>query len=435
MKKYCIVLAGLLILQAGARGLDLAESIDLAIKNNPSVTASQKKAAAAGARLKQALSTFFPKINLNAEYDKAHSSPQTVPITSGGSTQQVTIGTNDTATITGVQAGLSQPVFVSALFPAYNIAKKESDLAGENYQQTVVDTSFDATQAYFGVLRAIKLEKLMSDSLAMARAHREQVQSMLTAGLARKADLLQSKVREANDNVDLIKARYGIDLAKDAFNNVLGNDMKKPVVLKDEGFTGQVAGLPEYDSLLDTAYANRPDWKMYLLMTGISEDQVRLSQSEYLPNIELAANTGSQLTKYPSFQSDVNSWKVMGSGSWKLFDSFGRENRVQEAKENLSAQQASVEQFRNNIALEVHSAYLNLKSALDTVVAARQAVDSAEESYQVSNSLYNSGLGTNVDVLDAQVNLTQAWTDQLDALFEVEIAKARINQAVGKKLI
>lgn len=117
-------------------------------------------------------------------------------------------------------------------------------------------------------------------------------------------------------------------------------------------------------------------------------------------------------------------------------DLFERDrDHLFEASENLSAQKASVEQMKNNIALEVHGAYLNLKSALEVVIATRQEVDSAEESLKVSTSRYNSGLGTNVDVLDAQVDLTQAWTDHLQALFDVEIAKAKINKAVGKTIL
>jgi outer membrane protein TolC len=415
--------------------MDLKESIGVAIKNNPTVIASQKQAAAAQARLNQAFSAFFPTINLNGDLDAAHSSPATAQVTIGGVTQTINMGTNDTATITGIQAALSQPLFVSSLFPGYGIAKKGADSANQQYQQTVVNTYFDVTQAYFRVLKAIKLEKLMADSLAMARSHREQVQSMLKAGMATKADLLRSQVQEAQDNVSLIQSKYNIDLSKDAFNNTLGNDMKKPVDLKDEGLTGKVDNIPDYDSLLSTAYADRPDWKIYLLETGISEDQVKLSQSEYLPSVTLAANTGSQLTKYPSFQSDVNSWKVTGAASWKLFDSLGRENRVKEAMENLAAQQFSVEQVKNNIALEVHGAYLNLKSALEIVIATQQEIDSATEGVKVATTRYNAGMGTNVDVLDAQVDLTQALTDHLQALFNVEVAKAKINKSVGKIVI
>lgn len=435
MKKIFVALVVFLFLAAEVKAMDLKESIGEAIKNNPTVIASQKKADAAKAKLNQAVSAFFPTINLSGNLDNAYASPQTVQITNGGVTQNVTIGTKDTATITGVGAELSQPIFVSSLFPGYSIAKKGADAASADYQQTVIDTSFNVTQAYFGVLKNIKLKKLMVDSLEMARSHRIQVQSMLNAGMVTRADLLQTKVREANAKVSLIKSDYDIDLAKDTFNNTLGNDMQKPVDLKDMGFTGKVDNIPDFDALLSTAYANRPDWKMYLLQISISEEQLRLSQSEYLPNIVLSANLGDQLTKYPSYQSDVNSWRIMGSGSWMLFDSLGRENRVSEASKNLDAQRANVEQVKNNIALEVRDAYLNLKKSLDVVIATQQAVDSAEESFKDMTSRYNAGMETNVDVLNSQVDLTQARTDNLQAAYNVEIAKARINKAVGKTIL
>jgi outer membrane protein TolC len=207
--------------------------------------------------------------------------------------------------------------------------------------------------------------------------------------------------------------------------------MKQPVDLKEMGFTGKVGNLPDYDSLLSMAYDSRPDWKAYLLSVGISEDQVRLAQSEYWPSIMLNADSGNQLTQYPTFQSNVNSWKVMGSGSWTLFDSLGREGRISEAAENLSAQRAQVDQVKNNIAQAVHDAYLSLKSSLDVVIATQQAVESATESLKDVTSSYNAGMGTNVDVLDALVDFTQAQTDHLDALYNVEVAKAKINQVVG----
>jgi outer membrane protein TolC len=435
MKKVWGSLFVLVIFAAGAGAADLNESVNLALQNNPTVIAAQKKAAAAKARYNQALSAFFPTVNLSGDYDKAYSSPQTIHMNTGGTSQNVTIGVNETATVSGLQADLTQPVFVSALFPEYGMARKGFEAASEEYNQTVVETNFNVSQAYFGVLKAIKLEKLMEDSLAMARSHREQVQSMLNAGMVTRADLLRSKVREADSNVDLIQSRYDIDLSRDAYNNVLGNDIKQPVELKDIGFTGKVDNLPEFDALLKMAYECRPDWKIYLLETGIGEDQVRISQSEYFPNIVLSANSGSRLTRYPSYSSDVSSWKVMGSGSWKIFDSLGRENRVREAAENLEAQRANMQQAKNNIALEVHSTYLSLKNALDVVIASQQQVDSAQESYKVATTRYIAGMGTNVDVLDAQTDLTRAWTEHLDALFDVEIARAQINKVVGKDVL
>jgi outer membrane protein TolC len=434
MRKAFLLFVIALFMVSGSYAMQLAESIDYALKNNPTVIASQKKAAAAEAKRSQAVSAFFPSVNLDGNLNRVYSQPATMQMTTQGVTQTLSIGTDNAADVKGLQASLSQPVFVAALFPGYDIAKKGADTAKENYRQTVIDTSFRVTEAYFSVQEAQKMEQLMKESLDMARSHREQVQSMLNAGMATRADLLRSKVREANAQVALIKARYNVDLAKDAFNNTLGRDMKQLVDLKEEALSGKVAVIREYDALLSAAYANRPDWKMYLLATGISQNQLDLSRSEYLPTVVLNANAGNQLTEYPTFNSSVNSWKVMGMGSWKLFDSFGREGRVREAAENLSAQQASVDQVKNNVALEVRDAYFTLNSALDTVVATKSAVDSAQESYTVATSRYNSGVGTNTDVLDSQVDWTQAETNYFQSLFDVEVAKARINKVVGKKV-
>ncbi len=194
MKKlFSLVVLCLLGFAPAVNALDLKESINFAIKNNPTVVASQKKAEAARAKLGQAVSAFFPTVNLNGNVDDAYAQPQNVQVSIGGVNQNITIGTDTAATVTGVQALLSQPVFVASLYPEYGIAKKGYEAASEDYKQTVVDTYFNVTQTYFGVLKSIKMEKLMSDSLEMARSHLDQVQSMLNAGMATKADFLRSK--------------------------------------------------------------------------------------------------------------------------------------------------------------------------------------------------------------------------------------------------
>jgi outer membrane protein TolC len=299
----------------------------------------------------------------------------------------------------------------------------------------VIDASYNVTQAYFGLLAAQKMARLAEESQQMALSHQKQVQAMLKAGVVTKADLLRTDVQVANSEVTLTQAKNGVELAKDALNNALGNDLENPVTVQEEGFTGKVASLPAYKELLNQAYANRPDWEQFQLSTAISEDTVKVYQAEYLPTVLLSASTGKTITEYPTFRSDVNSWRVTGAGSWTLFDGLGRENRIKEAAANLDAQRATEEQIRNGIALEVRDALLSLKATLDTIGSTQKAVDSAQESYHVSSTRYQSGVGTNLEVIDAQVALNQARVNNLQALFNVEIAKAKINKVVGKEVL
>jgi outer membrane protein len=436
MRKTLIVSSLLLLVLAPtAFGLTLKDSIDTALKQNPAVVASQKKAAAAGAKYNQAVGAFFPTVKLDGNLGKSYTQPSTVQITTGGVTQNLTFGTDATMNSSGLTASLSQPLFVAALFPGYGIAKKGADLANQELRRTVINTSYNVTQSYFGVLAAEKMAKLSAESLQTAQSHARQVESMLNAGVVTKADLLRSEVQVANSEVALTLAKNGVDLAKDSFNNALGNDLETDVNLQETGFTGTAPNLPAYKELLAQAFANRPDWAQFLLSTGISEDTLRVYQAEYLPTVMLSASSGNSITEYPTFKSDVNSWRVTGAGSWTLFDGLGRENRIKEASANLDAQRANEEQVRNGIALEVRDAYLSLKSTLDTIGSTKKAVDSAQESYNVSSTRYQSGVGTNLEVIDAQVALNQAKVNNLQALFNVEIAKAKINKVVGKEVL
>lgn len=414
-----------------AAALTLKDSIGIALQKNPSVLASQKKFEAARAKLSQAVGAFFPTISLDGSLSRNYTQPSSVVFNG----QVITFGLNDPQTTKNLQASLSQPLFVAALVPGYGLARKGADLAGQDLKNVSLETAFNVTQSYFSVIKADRGVKLAQDSIEMANSHLKQVQAMVNAGVATRADLLRAEVQVANSDVAMTKAKNALELAKDAFNNALGNDLEQPVALEAEGFTGMAANLPDYKTLLEQALANRPDWQQYLLATDISRDNVRLAQTEYFPTVMLNAASGNQSIENPLYSSSVNNWSITGAASWKLFDGLGRENRIREAAANLDAQKATEEQVRNGVALEVRNAYLTLKSSLDTIGSSKKAVDSAEENYKVSDLRFASGAGTNLEVIDAQVSLNQARFNLLEALFDVELAKAKMNKVVGKEVL
>ncbi|MFA6169321.1 MAG: TolC family protein [Candidatus Margulisiibacteriota bacterium] len=428
-----------LVLVLAAQGLTLKESLDLANRNNPTVIAAQKKQAAAGAKLGQATGAFLPTIKLDANYSKSYTQPSliqfTVPTSTGSVTQSFTSGTDSTVTSNSWTASLNQPLFVAALWPGLSLARKGVELADEELKKVQLESAFNVTQSYFGVLKAEKFVKLSQESKEMAQSHLNQVKAMFSAGVATRADLLRGEVQLANTDVSLTKAKNGLELAKDAFNNALGRDLEQTVALEDGSLSGAIAALPEYQDLFKLALANRPEWRQFQLNKKIVEETLRISQVEYYPTIFLVGQIGNRGMEYPGYNSSVNSWSVAGVGSWALFDGFGRENRIKENGANLEVQTANEDQFRSGLALEVRDIYLTIKSALEIINSAEKAVTSAAESYKVSASRYNSGVGTNIEVLDAQVALTQAKINHLQSLFDLEIAKAKLNKIVGREVV
>jgi len=439
MRKTIIGSSFLLIfLVSTSFALSLKESIDAALKNNPSVIAVQKKVDAANARLNQAVGAFFPTVKVEGSYGKIYSQPAVMQFTTqtsiGAVSTTQSFGTDAAANSNGWKASLSQPLFAAALLPGFKIAEKSYDLSKEDFRKAIQETTYDVTVAYFGLLSADKFLKLAEESLRLAKSHLAQVEALLESGVATRADLLRAEVQVANFEVALTRARNADELARNSFNNVLGRKLDEKVEITDVTLEKSIT-LPNYQYLLDRAFENRPDWKQYVYGKQIAEESLSLARTAYFPTVFFNGQIGNQFTEFPAYKYSVNSWSMIGAASWTLFDGLGIQNRIKEAAANLEAQAASEEQVRNAIALEVRSAYLELKTVLETITSSKKAVDFAEESLKVSDLRFNSGVGTNLEVIDAQVALTQAKTDYLKAGFDMGVAKAKINKVVGGEVI
>ncbi|MFA6549403.1 MAG: TolC family protein [Candidatus Margulisiibacteriota bacterium] len=439
LKFFAVIMVAMVLLGVSSDALTLRESVNIAIKNHPSVLAAQKKVDAADAKVSQAVGALLPTLKLDGTYGKAYTQPSTVQFTTRTATMDVTqtlvFGTDAAQGNRSLTASLSQPVFVAALFPGYGIARKNADASRADLRKAVLDAAYNVAQAYYNVIKAQKMIDVAKESRQMADSHFKQINAMLAAGTASKADLLRTEVQVENYDLGLIKTHNALELARAYFNNALGVNLEEKVSLIESELTGTVAHVPTYKELLDIAFQYRPDWQAFLLGKGMSEDNLTLAKTAYLPTVMLSANAGNRINEYPSYKSDVNSWTVTGAASWTMFDGFGIQNRVREAAANLASQEQNEAQVRNNIALEVRDAYLNLTNALETIDLAKKTVESAQESYKVSSQRFLAGAGTNLEVLDAQVSFTQAKVNYLQALFDVEIARAKVDKVVGKEVI
>ncbi len=433
MRKIFISILTFILLANLAFSMTLEESIDIAQKNNPSAIAAQKKSDAAWAKFNQAMGAAFPSLKLEGTLGRSYSQPMTTQISTGAATQTFVFGTDAPSDARSWTASATQPILVPAIFPGITIAQKGVDIAYEEMRRVAQEIEFNATQAYFGVLKAEKMKQFNEESKGMSSSHLKQIELMLRAGTSTRADYLRTEVSYQNSLLALTSAKNALELAKDNFNNILGRSLEEKIEL-DKGVTEESFNIMEYPEMLKIAFENRPDWMQYKLNQKISEDNIRLAQTGYMPSVVLSGQTGNRITDYPAYRSDVASWTVMGLASWTIFDGLGTFNRVREARANLETQIANEKQMKDKITLEVRDSYLSLKSALESISYAKKALESAQENHKVSVLRFNSGVGINIEVIDAQFSLTQAKINYLQALFDVEIAKAKINKATGKKI-
>ena len=420
----------------------LKESIDTAINNNPAVQSAQSKLEAARAKVAQSVSSFFPAFSANASYGDSYAQPSTTQITivttQGAQQQTFIIGTDDKAINKNISLGLTQQLDISGrLWVGLQSASKARDIAAEELRRVKQDITYNTISAYLGVLKSNRVVQFSKESLDMSQKQTNQIQAKLDSGLATKADLLRAQVQLANAQVELTQAQNGFEISKNIFNNALAVDINSPVDLTESDFDDSTLpkdALAKENDFQAAAFKSRPEWKQFELNKGLANDAVMLAYSNYFPYVSGSASSGNSITEYPQYKNDTNSWRWQVGGSWSL-DNIGPSLRVREAAENLNAVKANEETVRRNIILDVRNALFELKSAQESLPGAKTAVDLADENYAASVVRFEAGAQTNLEMLDAQVSLTHAKLNYLQARYDLELAKAKINKVCGIEVL
>ncbi len=133
------------------------------------------------------------------------------------------------------------------------------------------------------------------------------------------------------------------------------------------------------------------------------------------------------------FIDSGNQWNVGLTLSWSIFDGGGKIARYKEAKANLEAPKARVRDTELQVWQNVEQSYLNLGEAEERIGAAQKAVESAEENYQLARGRFDAGVANIIELTDAQLALTQAQSDQAQALSDYRIGIARLERALGRR--
>ena len=155
-----------------------------------------------------------------------------------------------------------------------------------------------------------------------------------------------------------------------------------------------------------------------------------MAQAGQLPQVALAASDYSDDKK--AFGNDLgDKWSVGVTANWNLFDSNVTKAQIRQAEAANRKAKETASQKKDGIQLEVRQAYLTMIAAEKNIQTTKVAVDQAQEDYKIAQVRYSAGVGTNIDVIDAQVALTSAQTNYIQSLYDYNTSKASLDRAMG----
>lgn len=400
--------------------LNLERCIAIALMKNPAVVAAKSTMDASESRVGQAKAGYYPVIDFTTSASRTSVGPrQSLGFRTGSAIfNSYSTGATLNQTIydfgkTGTQVRIQ----------SLNSDSSSSDI--ENVSQQVI---LNVKQAYYGAIQAKYSRDVTEDTVKQTRQHLEQAKGFFDVGTRPRFDVTRAEVDLSNAKLNLIRAENALRLAVVNLNNAMG-----------------VPGAPEYavfegdlpfrkyeitfEKAIAAAYENRPDIKSVVARRQATESSVDLAVKAYYPVLTGNAGYSYAGNEFPL----ARGWNLGATLTFPLFSGFLTKYQVEEAKANLNVLRANEETVRQTVFLEVQQAYLNLGEAEERVPTAELGVKQAQENFDIANGRYAAGVGNPIEVTDAEVALSNAKLEHIQALYDYKVAQASLEKAMGTR--
>jgi outer membrane protein TolC len=407
--------------------LSLIRAIEIAIEHNPRVAASAEGIDAAQGSLSQAMSVVVPRLGVSTQ----RYTPLNLPEFSFQSPES-TWSTN---------FALSQPLYAGGRLRA-GIRAARSLRTGSvaSHRRAIQEIAFAVRGSYYGVLTAEQGVKVAQEVMDSALEQARVAGLRYKAGVAPQFDVLAAEARVARVEQSLISTRARLDIARAALSTVMGAPLSGGTQLSTPRFAIHTEG--DLASLEAEALAKRPDLLALRAEAAAARERLTIARAGRLPVI--SARLGWALLEKTTIPGDVfgvpgaeitvsqNTGSVVLAADWNLYDGGQVQGEVTEAKARWRQTEKQVEDLEQRIALAVTTAQVLARAATAQVAAAQRELVQAEEAHRVANIRYQEGVGTSVEILNAEADLEGAKTRLNTAIFDRDLAAAALDLAVGR---
>jgi outer membrane protein TolC len=417
----------LLARRTGTEGtvtLSLTDVVFLSLSRNLTLKSAREERAKAQADAFAALSGMLPQVSVSGSY--------------------VRIDKGATADFGGVKIKLSpedryktelsiqQPIFQGGMaYHGYQAARIVARIADLGVTSAEEQVSFAATVRYYDTLLAKASLGVAEENVDLSREHLTNVQKRLKQGMASRFEELRAKTQVAGMETLVIQAENALKVKRLEVLRVAALPLDMPMNL-----SGAIISRPlkvEFNDAYRAAWKNRPDLAAAALGIRAQDRQISALRAGLMPKLYGFFNWGWEKPSGKSFIAGA------GAGYWNggltlsvpVFDGGATHARLMKAHATRRQAQFRLEDLREEIALEIRKALLNLDDAAKAVESATKNLRLAQEGQRLARVGYENGVNTQLDVLEADNAYVRAMFGRLQALFGHIMAREALRRAMG----
>ena len=417
----------------------LQDAVELGLKNQPVMRGAHSQTIAAEGRRTQARAGLLPQLTAVASYQRVRAA--TFGGRSGGATTTTTgaggtpsaVPNTDTSGVDIYTVGGTVTQLIWDWGTTYNRTRSADRLVDAFVAQEKVagqSVVIDVRHSYFAARAQKALVAVARESLANVEKHLVQIDGFVRVGTRPEIDLAQARTDVASNRLLLINAENAYAVARAQLGHAIGLPDEGEFDVADDEL-GPVEGeeLPT-ESLVTRAIAGRPELVTFEKQRQSYELLAKGFRGNYGPSLSASASaseTGTDL-------ADLGpAWSIGVNLTWPIFQGGLTHGQVREAEANADVVRAQADTEKVGIRLDVQQAQLGIRAAKASQVASNEVLVNARERLRLAEGRYASGVGSVIELGDAQLTVATAAAQVVQAQYQLSSARADLLNALGRR--
>jgi outer membrane protein len=421
-----------------AFSFSLQQAIDYAWQNNATTKNAAIDIEIAKKKVNELIGIGLPNVSGSADINKFIEIPTSfVPAEffggDAGTYAPVKFGQPYSASV-GVSA--SQLIFDGSYLVGLQASRTYAELSKKTYDQSKIETAANVSKAYYTVLVNRERQALLLANVERVKKLKDDTKAMFDNGFVEKIDNDRIELTYNNIVVEEQKVKRYLIIAENLLKFQMGMDLNSTLELTDKLAT---ITLDETIPLEEKSDATkRIEYSILQTNKKLQELDLKRNRYEYLPSLVAFGNYSANASRneFTVFESGTGrGWYPSSIVGLKLtvpiFDGLQKSARIGQSKLTLQKIDNGFKALEQSINLETQNSRTQLLNSIETLKLQRKNKDLATEVARVSKVKYDQGVGSNLEVINAETSLKESETNYFGALYDVLISKIDYAKATG----
>ena len=412
--------------------LELEQAINLALDKNAELKVAQMEVDKSRQKLWESRSGLFPKLDASGQYQRYIELPVIFMPPGSPFGPTLKIGADNSF---AASASLSVPLFAWSLYQGIGLASDALTISQENYRSVKNKVVGDVKKAFLAVLLTRETKDVMQQSLKNAEDNFENIKKLNSAGTLSDYDVLRAEVQVANLRPIVLQMENNYKLSIEALKTTIGIEANQEIEVVGELDFQEPYHLPNEQDIINELLSNNPQLAILENQIELNHRTVSLERAAYFPTLAGFGSYQYQAQANDFKFSDYNWVKTFVLGvqlQIPIFNGFKTQTRINQAEIGLNQVIEQKRNFTEALKTQALSILYRVEQAVKRIEGQNKTVSQAEEGYRIAKKRLENSLATQLEVNDAELALRQAKLNRLQAVYDLKVAEADLENVLGR---